>query len=258
MRTKRRNRERRKTESERQQPKPRLRAQTHKHPEHQVSQRHPQRNTQVQRISLMPQAKGKEDPNRVMGRPQASHLHRAKMPQKGLHLPRPQPGQRHHACSGQRVRATAGQIARLLMNHRSHLKPLLKPQVPFPLAAVLPSAIAHAVEPKAFGTGQSLFARSGLRGFFRCFAGWFSVLSSAVPAVLPSERSTALPGMQSGPFHVDWIADSGAGRNLTSIQALTQQGIPSDVTLSQPVMGFTRQVKSSIPTVRVSGIALLM
>ena len=130
------------------------------------------------------------------------------------------------------------------------------------VAAVLPSAIAHAVEPKAFGTGQSLFARSGLRGFFRCFAGWFSVLSSAVPAVLPSERSTALPGMQSGPFHVDWIADSGAGRNLTSIQALTQQGIPSDVikrvTLSQPVMGFTRQVKSSIPTVRVSGIALLM
>ena len=73
------------------------------------------------------------------------------------------------------------------------------------VAAVLPSASAHAVEPKAFGTGQSLFARSGLRGFFRCFAGWFSVLASAVPAVLPSERSTALPGMQSGPFHVDWI-----------------------------------------------------
>ena len=43
-----------------------------------------------------------------------------------------QPGQRHHACSGQRVPATAGQIARLLMTHRSHLKPLLKPQVPFP------------------------------------------------------------------------------------------------------------------------------
>ena len=45
--------------------------------------------------------------------------------------------------------------------------------------------------------------------------------------------------MQSGPFHVDWIADSGAGRNLTSIKALTQQGILSDVmkhvTQSQPV-----------------------
>ena len=248
MRTKRRNRERRKSESERQQPKPkaRLRTQIHKHPEHQVSQRHPQRDPQVQRIPLMPKARGKEDPNRVMGRPQTNHLHRAKIPQKGLHLPRPQPGQRHHAyCSGQRVRATAGQIARLLM---TSLAPKAASKTPgtvsttaaaATVAAVLPSASAHAVEPKAFGTGQSLFARSGLRGFFRCFAGWFSVLASAVPAVLPSERSTALPGMQSGPFHVDWIADSGAGRNLTSIKALTQQGIPSDVikhvTQSQPV-----------------------
>ena len=44
--------------------------------------------------------------------------------------------------------------------------------------------------------------------------------------------------MQSGPFHVDWLADSGAGGNLTSIKALSQQGIPSDaikhVTQSQP------------------------
>ena len=95
----------------------------HKHPEHQGSQRHPQRDSQVQRIPLVPKAKGKEDPNRVMGRPQASHLHQAKMPPKGLHLPRPH---------GQRVRATAGQIARLLLTHRSPLKPLLKRQVQFP------------------------------------------------------------------------------------------------------------------------------
>ena len=234
MRTKRRNRERRKTESEKQQPKPkaRLRTQMHKHPEHQVSQRHPQSDPPVQRIPLMPKAKGKEDPSRVMGRPQASHLHQAKMPQKGLHLPRPQRGQRHHACSGQ---STCNCGSNCPFAHDSSLAPKATSKTPgtvsttaaaATVAAVLPSASAHAVEPKAFGTGQSLPARSGLRGFFRCFAGRFSVLSSAVPAVLPFERSRALPGMQSGPFHVDWIADSGAGRNLTSIKALLQQGFP--------------------------------
>ena len=167
----------------------------------------------------MPQAKGKEDPNRVMGRPQASHLHRAKMPQKGLHLPRPQPGQRHHACSGQRVRATAGQIARLLMNHRSHLKPLLKPQVPFPQ---LPQP-----QPLQLCCRQQLHMQLSQRRLElvnRCLPGPVSGGSSVALRVgflffllqfqlcLPSERSTALPGMQSGPFHVDWIADSGAGR----------------------------------------------
>ena len=117
-----------------------------------------------------------------------------------------------------KVRATAGQIARLLMTHRSHLKPLLKPQVPFPqLPQPLPlqlcchqqvhmqlsqrrlELVNHCL-PGPVSGGSSVALRIG-----------FLFFSSAVPAVLPFERSRALPGMQSGPFHVDWIADSGGG-----------------------------------------------
>ena len=45
-----------------------------------------------------------------------------------------------------------------------------------------------------------------------------------VGLLIPSAE-VALPGSQVGPYQVEWIADSGAGRNLTSAKALAQQGI---------------------------------
>ena len=79
---------------------------------------------------------------------------------------------------------------------------------------------------------STFLARSGLSAFFRWFSGWFTVLSSTtVPAVLPKATEVALPGYQPGPFQLEWIADSGAGRNLTSLQALERPGIPPDVGL---------------------------
>ena len=79
---------------------------------------------------------------------------------------------------------------------------------------------------------SSFYARSGLKTFFRWFSGWFTVLSStAMPALLPKAKEVALPGYQPGPFQLEWIADSGAGRNLTSLKALERQGMPPDVGL---------------------------
>ena len=75
----------------------------------------------------------------------------------------------------------------------------------------------------------TFWKRSGLSSLFRTIVGWFSVLHNAVPAVLPNESKSTLPVMQTGPYHVEWISDSGAGRILTSLKALSQQGIPSDV-----------------------------
>ena len=46
----------------------------------------------------------------------------------------------------------------------------------------------------------------------------------ATPATISSVE-IALPVAQSGPFQLEWIADSGAGRNLTSFKALAQQGV---------------------------------
>ena len=58
---------------------------------------------------------------------------------------------------------------------------------------------------------------------------WFMGLSIvATPATIPSV-DIALPIAQSGPFQLEWIADSGAGRNLTSFKALAQQGVGSGV-----------------------------
>ncbi|CAE7511068.1 RPS6KA5 [Symbiodinium natans] len=82
------------------------------------------------------------------------------------------------------------------------------------------------------GAESTFLARSGLKAFFKWFSGWFTVLSStAMPAVLPKATEVALPGYQPGPFQLEWIADSGAGRNLTSLKALERQGIPPDVGL---------------------------
>ena len=69
-----------------------------------------------------------------------------------------------------------------------------------------------------------------MKAFMKWFSGLFTVLSStAVPAVLPKATEIALPGYQTGPVQLEWIADSGAGRNLTSLKALERQGIPPDV-----------------------------
>ena len=51
--------------------------------------------------------------------------------------------------------------------------------------------------------------------------GWYTI---AMPAVIPSV-DVAMPSHQSGPFQLEWIADSGAGRNLTSLKALAKQGV---------------------------------
>ena len=71
----------------------------------------------------------------------------------------------------------------------------------------------------------SFWERSGQSNLFRTVIGWFSVCVHALPAVLPSVSTNALPITQTGPFYVDWIAD----RNLTPLKALLQQGIPQEV-----------------------------
>ena len=58
--------------------------------------------------------------------------------------------------------------------------------------------------------------------------GWYTI---AMPAVIPPV-DVALPSCQSGPFQVEWIADSGAGRNLTSLKALAKQGVGPSVGIS--------------------------
>ena len=63
---------------------------------------------------------------------------------------------------------------------------------------------------------SSVFGR-----ILRWFIGWSTITT---PAIIPSVE-VALPGSQVGPYQVEWIADSGAGRNLTSAKALAQQGI---------------------------------
>ena len=249
VRTKRRNRERRKTESERQPAKPKARLRTQiitQAPGAPGKPKAPAKGPPGAKNTPSAKGKGKGGPKQGDGKVPS------KSPSSGKNAPKgPPPAKTPAGAKAPCLfwpKGTCNRGSNCPFAHDSSLAPKATSKTPgtvsttaaaATVAAVLPSASAHAVEPKAFGTGQSLFARSGLRGFFRCFAGWFSVLSSAVPAVLPSERSTALPGLQSGPFHVDWIADSGADRNLTSIKALTQQGVPSDVikhvTQSQPV-----------------------
>ena len=50
-----------------------------------------------------------------------------------------------------------------------------------------------------------------MKAFMKWFSGLFTVLSStAVSAVLPKATEIALPGYQTGPVQLKWIADSGA------------------------------------------------
>ena len=70
----------------------------------------------------------------------------------------------------------------------------------------------------------TFWKRSGLSNLFRTVIGWFSVCSHALPAVLPSVSFFIT---QTGPFHTDWIADSGTGRNLTSLKGFIATGYPA-------------------------------
>ena len=97
------------------------------------------------------------------------------------------------------------------------------------VAAVLPITASghsscHNCQPASSRViGGSFFGR-----ILRWFMGWYTI---AMPAVIPSV-DVALPSCQSGPFQVEWIADSGAGRNLTSLKALAKQGVGPSVGIS--------------------------
>lgn len=53
--------------------------------------------------------------------------------------------------------------------------------------------------------------------------------SHCTPAVLPLEHALIAQNHTKGEFEISWIADSGAGRNLASLKALQNQGIPSQI-----------------------------
>ena len=86
--------------------------------------------------------------------------------------------------------------------------------------AALPTSVnghssCHNCQPASpRGFGGSFFGR-----ILRWFMGWYTI---AMPAVIPSV-DVAMPSHQSGPFQLEWIADS--GRNLTSLKALAKQGV---------------------------------
>ena len=94
------------------------------------------------------------------------------------------------------------------------------------VAAVLPtSANGSPVGTSPHRHGSSRSSWYPFRSFFDRVLRWLMGLSIiATPATIPSV-DIALPLAQSGPVHLEWIADSGAGRNLTSYKALAQQGV---------------------------------
>ena len=98
----------------------------------------------------------------------------------------------------------------------------VKATVAATVAAALPTSVnghssCHNCQPASpRGFGGSFFGR-----ILRWFMDWYTI---AMPAVIPSV-DVAMPSHQSGPFQLEWIADSGAGRNLTSLKALAKQGV---------------------------------
>ena len=90
------------------------------------------------------------------------------------------------------------------------------------VAAILPHAVdGHASQRSIPSRSVRNVVSSVFGRILRWFIGWSTI---ATPAIIPSAE-VALPGSQVGPYQVEWIADSGAGRNLTSAKALAQQGI---------------------------------
>ena len=134
MRTKRRNRERRKTESERQPAKPKARLRTQiitQAPGAPGKPKAPPKGPPGAKNTPSAKGKGKGGPKQGDGKVPS------KSPSSGKNAPKGPPPAKTPAgakapCLFWPIPATAGQIARLLMTHRSHLKPVLKPQVPFP------------------------------------------------------------------------------------------------------------------------------
>ena len=97
------------------------------------------------------------------------------------------------------------------------------------VAAVLPTtASGHSSCHNCQPASSRGFGGSFLGRILRWFMGWYTI---AMPAIIPSV-DVALPSCQSGPFQVEWIADSGAGRNLTSLKALAKQGVGPSVGIS--------------------------
>ena len=112
------------------------------------------------------------------------------------------------------------------------------------VAAVLPtSANGSSVGTSPHRHGSPRSSWYPFRSLFDRVLRWLMGLSIiATPATIPSV-DIALPLAQSGPVHLEWIADSGAGRNLTSYKALAQQGIGSGAgitaTQTDPVKFYT-------------------
>ena len=50
-----------------------------------------------------------------------------------------------------------------------------------------------------------------------------------VPALLSSQHAMVAQNNAEGLYQLEWIADSGAGRDLASVQAFEAQGVPSNV-----------------------------
>ena len=97
------------------------------------------------------------------------------------------------------------------------------------VAAVLPTAASgHSSCHNCQPASSRGFGGSFLGKILRWFMGWYTI---AMPAIIPSV-DVALPSCQTGPFQVEWIADSGAGRNLTSLKALAKQGVGPSVGIS--------------------------
>ena len=83
------------------------------------------------------------------------------------------------------------------------------------VAAILPhAAVGHASQRSIPSRSVRNVVKSVFGRILRWFIGWSTI---ATPAIIP--------GSQVGPYQVEWIADSGAGRNLTSAKALAQQGM---------------------------------
>ena len=97
------------------------------------------------------------------------------------------------------------------------------------VAAVLPTtASGHSSCHNCQPASSRGFGGSFLDRILRWFMGWYTI---AMPAIIPSV-DVALPSCQTGPFQVEWIADSGAGRNVTSLKALAKQGVGPSVGIS--------------------------
>ena len=49
------------------------------------------------------------------------------------------------------------------------------------------------------------------------------------PALLSNQHAMVAQNNAEGLYHLEWIADSGAGRDLASFQAFEAQGVPASV-----------------------------